>query len=229
MQLISLKTIRRWKQVGNGMVPGSISTICPHCGDKVVITLGSFTEDKMRNAVSATGNCPSCNKHIHVWSVHKKGENKDDQRKSVNVFIHPPVKGFYQVPELGPTVPDALKRSFISTIDAYKSGNFPATAVCCRRTLEGIFKFLIKNNSSNKNLYNLIDQAIKDIDLAKPLSDLSHAIRDGGNLGAHFDMEKEPNEEMARQMVELLDYLISYLYTLPNKITKLEQILDKDA
>jgi hypothetical protein len=29
------------------------------------------------------------------------------------------------------------------------------------------------------------------------------AIRKGGNLGAHFDLEKEPNEETATLMIEL--------------------------
>ena len=67
------------------------------------------------------------------------------------------------------------------------------------------------------------------LDLAAPLKSLSHAIRDGGNLGAHFDEEREPTEELARQMVELLDYLIAYLYVLPGQIAGLEQSLSKDA
>lgn len=65
--------------------------------------------------------------------------------------------------------------------------------------------------------------------MAEPLGKLAHAIRDGGNLGAHFDMEKEPTEEMAKHMVELLNYLISYLYVLPKEIEKLEQSLQRDA
>jgi hypothetical protein len=59
-------------------------------------------------------------------------------------------------------------------------------------------------------------------DLSAPLTQLSHAIRQGGNLGAHFDFEKEPDEDMARTIVELLDYLVSYLYVLPRRIEKLE-------
>jgi hypothetical protein len=78
-------------------------------------------------------------------------------------------------------------------------------------------------------LAKLIEFAKSEVDLAAPLSALSHAIRDGGNLGAHFDMEKEPNETLARQMVELLAYLISYLYVLPKEIEKLEQSLGRDA
>ena len=79
-----------------------------------------------------------------------------------------------------------------------------------------------------KRIERLIEHAKSEIDLAAPLSALSHAIRDGGNLGAHFDMEKEPDERLARQMVELLEYLISYLYVLPKRIEQLEQSLGRD-
>jgi hypothetical protein len=62
-------------------------------------------------------------------------------------------------------------------------------------------------------------------DLARPLTTLSHAIRQGGNLGAHFDEDREPTAELAQQMVELLEYLIEYLYTLPADIARLEESL----
>jgi hypothetical protein len=64
--------------------------------------------------------------------------------------------------------------------------------------------------------------------LAAPLKALSHAIRDGGNLGAHFDAEREPDLAVARQMVQLLAYLITYLYVLPRQIKELEERLGKD-
>ena len=55
---------------------------------------------------------------------------------------------------------------------------------------------------------------------------LSDAIREGGNLGAHFDFEREPNEETATQMIELLDYLIEYLFILPKRIENLKNAIE---
>ena len=81
----------------------------------------------------------------------------------------------------------------------------------------------------NTTLAKLIEHTKANVDLAAPLTSLSHAIRDGGNLGAHFDMEKEPNESLAKQMVELLEYLISYLYVLPKEIADLESSLGKSV
>ena len=104
-----------------------------------------------------------------------------------------------------------------------------ATAVCCRRTLEGLFKYLLNTPNSQKPLAKLIEDAPAQLDLAKPLTNLSHAIRTGGNLGAHFSLDKEPSKEMAKSMVELLDYIISYLYVLPEEIEKLDKTLAEDA
>jgi hypothetical protein len=141
--------------------------------------------------------------------------------------MYPAAKNYYPSPDFAPDIPEPLQRSFVSTIDAFNSRNYAATAVCARRTLEGIFKYLVSEDKRNASLARLIEHVRTETDLAAPLTSLSHAIRDGGNLGAHFDMEKEPNELLARQMVELLDYLISYLYVLPNEIGKLEQSLGK--
>src|SRR5690606_17368908 len=119
-------------------------------------------------------------------------------------------KDYYPSPSFAPDIPEPLQRAFVSTIDAFNSRNYAATAVCARRTLEGIFKFLAHEDGRSAPLAKLIQDATEKTDFAAPLRSLSHAIRDGGNLGAHFDMDKEPSETLARQMVELLSYLISY-------------------
>lgn len=142
--------------------------------------------------------------------------------------MYPPAKSYYPSNDFSSDVPDALKRSFGSTVDAFNSRNYAATAVCGRRTLEGIFKYLLPEDKRGANLAKLIELAKNEVDLAAPLTTLSHAIRSGGNLGAHFDMEKEPDEILARQIVELLQYLISYLYVLPKQISKLEESLQKE-
>nr|WP_281501903.1 DUF4145 domain-containing protein [Aliiroseovarius sp. F20344] len=110
----------------------------------------------------------------------------------------------------------------LDTVRAYNAQIYGATATSGRRTLEGIFKFIVPESKQKLPLQKLILEAQSHTDLAEPLRKLSDAIRKGGNLGAHFDLDNEPNETMARQIVELLDYLISYIYVLPDQISKLE-------
>jgi hypothetical protein len=210
-------------------VPISISTVCPHCGEKVLFTTSEAVNDQIRLTVAATASCPGCNSRTHFFIIRHENEPKLTENNPAAIYMYPPARNYYPNPKSSLVIPEPLKRSFVSTIDAFNSRNYAATAVCGRRTLEGIFKYLVPAEKRNMPLASLIEAAKTEIDLAAPLTALSHAIRDGGNLGAHFDEEKEPDETLARQMVELLEYLISYLYVLPTEIKKLEQSLGKEA
>lgn len=229
MQRIDLNAVRGWAASGTVRYPTAISSVCPHCSDRVVFSLSDFELDNKRLTVAATGTCPSCKKYAFFWTLREQRVPKDDTNNPTAIHTHPPVRDHYPTPKFSADIPEQLQRSFISTIDAFNSKNYVATTVGGRRTLEGIFKYLVPEEKRKANLAKLIEFAKADVDLAAPLSALSHAIRDGGNLGAHFDMEKEPSEALARQMVELLEYLISYLYVLPKQIEKLEQSLGRDA
>ena len=226
MQLVPANSVRKWARVGSARVPSSISTVCPHCGDKGLFSLENHFDDQARLSVASTARCPGCNRPVHFWTMREKQEEKDNPG---TIFVYPVAKNHYPSPSFVSEIPAALQRAFVSTIDAFNSRNYPATAVCARRTLEGIFKHLVAEDKRNATLGELIERVKREKDLAAPLTSLSHAIRDGGNLGAHFDMEQEPNHVLARHMVELLDYLISYLYVLPEEIRKLEQSLGKNA
>jgi hypothetical protein len=144
------------------------------------------------------------------------------------MFMYPAVANHFPTRTFSSDVPLSLQNAVTSTIQSLNSKNFVATAVCARRSLEGLFKYLVADpQKRSQPLAKLIEQGTQDADLVRPLTTLSHAIRDGGNLGAHFDLEAEPTEEIARQMVKLLDYLISYLYELPKEIEALEQSLSR--
>ena len=60
-----------------------------------------------------------------------------------------------------------------------------------------------------KWLAKAIEKSMEYNDFSKPISELASVLRKGGNLGAHFDMETEPDAKVAKAMVELLEYLIS--------------------
>ncbi|PWN06864.1 DUF4145 domain-containing protein [Rhodohalobacter mucosus] len=230
MQLINKSKVKKWSVIsGKIKVPKSISTNCPHndCRAKVTFSVTDLNDDKKRNAVAASANCPDCNRKVHFWTLRDETNTTSKSEHPADIYMYPPASNFYPNPEFIDDIPEPLQRSLISTIDSYNGKNYVATAVGCRRTLEGIFKYLLPKEKRNEVLAKLINYTKEEVDLAAPLSSLSHAIRDGGNLGAHFDMEKEPDENMARQMVELIDYLISYLYVLPKEIEKLEESLAK--
>lgn len=229
MKLIDEKKIKSWGVSGGFKVATSISAQCPFCAEKVIFALRSHTNDANSSSVASTGICPGCSRAVFFWTIKSTTDSDGNVRhREYDVFMYPASEFGYPHPKLPSEVPEPLQKALFSTIDSLNSQNFPATAVGARRTLEGIFKYRVEESKRNKSLFQLIDEVKNNVDLAAPLESLSHAIRAGGNLGAHFDAEHEPSEAQAKQMVELLDYLISYLYVLPSQITDLEKSLARE-
>ena len=83
--------------------------------------------------------------------------------------------------------------------------------------------------ASEFRTWRAITQVAENVDLAEPIRNLANVLRQGGNLGAHFDMEKEPDKRMALQMLSLLENLIEFLHVLPHEIRSLEHFLDRGA
>ena len=81
-----------------------------------------------------------------------------------------------------------------------------------------MFLGLDESDENKKTLYKMINETAESSEIKEPLTKLAHAIRHGGNLGAHFDPSNEPDKEMAEAMVYLLEYLITYMYVLPEKL-----------
>jgi hypothetical protein len=175
--------------------------------------------DPHRKLIALTATCPACAGQSSIFCLY------EDRSHPQKIFVHPPGGERRQPREFADTVPEALKRAYASTVQSLGDGNYVATAVGSRRTLEGIFKYALPAGQKFQGLANAIKTVTETKDLTAPLRMLSHAIRQGGNLGAHFDEEREPTAEQAQQMVDLLEYLIDYLYTLPENISRLERAL----
>src|SRR5690606_27212017 len=153
----------------NGKAPASISTVCPYCGEKGVFALEGHTDDTRRLAIAATARCPGCNKAVQFWAVRHKQKPSDDTDNPAAVYMYPEAKDYYPSPSFAPDIPEPLQRAFVSTIDAFNSRNYAATAVCARRTLEGIFKFLAHEDGRSAPLAKLIQDATEKTDFAAPL------------------------------------------------------------
>ena len=223
MQYIDHDLVNHWGQTPRLKYAQSISTFCPFCFEQVNFNSSqNVLEDTSRKTVSTSGACPACRNTVFFWTI-SVSDNETE------VFMFPVCEGYRKILFKNNHLPDALQRAYESTVQAFNSKNYTATAVCCRRTLEGIFKYRLPDEDKGLSLARAIDKIKESEDLAKPLNNLSHAIRHGGNLGAHFDMEKEPDAEMSEAMVDLLEYLIEYLYTLPSQIERLDNVLGNEA
>jgi hypothetical protein len=133
-------------------------------------------------------------------------------------------------------VPPQIGREYASAINVFNAGEWNAAAICCRRVLEAVVQNLLPETSRNGPLYKQLGTLQSSVDLTKPLTSLTDALREGGNLGAHFNLEQESDRATARQMLEFIEYLMRYLYVLPgevesfhNDITKHDQEIAQPA
>lgn len=118
---------------------------------------------------------------------------------------------------------DGVKAAYEGAVLAYNAGLWGPAAVEARRTLEGIAKTLHPNPGS-KVLATLLKQLPDHVDLAKPIVDVADLPRAGGNLGAHFDLDRDTiNEDIARSLLELLDDLVEYLFLLPTGVERVRK------
>ncbi len=120
---------------------------------------------------------------------------------------------------------DALARVYQSAFNAYNAGLWDSCATSCRKTLEGLTKTLLQEDYKDR-LADSLKQLPTKVDLAEPILALANTLRKGGNLGAHFDLEKEPDRHVAEVMLDLLDYFMEYIYVLKQRAEDLEKKID---
>jgi hypothetical protein len=205
--------------------PISVDSTCPNCRRKVNFSI-SWKNPRNYIVEYAKSHCPACQKQVTF--LYLAEEKEGASRYTGQLFIHPshderkPLEGIEEAENLD----EGIKKAYFSTINVLNAHEWTATSVLCRRVLEGITKSIVPNEDKNKYLATQLKDLSSHIDLEKPILTLADAIRKGGNLGAHFDLEKEPNEEISLLMVEMLDYIIEYIFILPSKIQSLHDKIE---
>jgi hypothetical protein len=127
-------------------------------------------------------------------------------------------------------LPSRIFNAYKHSIEAFNSGMWPLAVTSCGRVLEGIGKTTFPNGSQQKQLGQLFNNLKSELkktpdykDLLQPLVDLGEAFRLGRNTGAHFDLEKEPDREVASQLIDLTEFLIKYIYLISKEVADVEQ------
>lgn len=202
--------------------PGSFDTVCPHCGRVANFQVVDTLADGKRESMSMTARCAACSDNVYVWSLSAGKE----------MYMRPapaarqPIRG-------AEAMPTAIRQAYQDTIDVYNAGVWSATATQTRRTLEGIVHELLPEKERRGPLAQQLRKLAESesVDLAQPLITLSNALRESGNIGAHFDLTRTTDRSTAEAMLDLIDYLIEYIYTLPEMIEELNrkvQQLDRE-
>jgi hypothetical protein len=118
-------------------------------------------------------------------------------------------------------IPARVRNAYFESLGAFNARLWNATAISCRRTLEGIIQDISPQGKGV--LANQIKTLSTTGDLGKSLIVLADMVRSAGNIGAHFDAQKEADKPTAQAMLDLLEYLLEYVYILPAMVAELDK------
>lgn len=222
MYLVPERAIVSWETIKDYTRPKTIDINCPHCSRSITFALTWL--NAVSSLMTTVSRCTACNQQARFILLNFKVEGKEDSQQD-ELYMHPrpkmrqPIEGLEDVEQFT----EALRKAYIETVDVYNYRSWTATAVLCRRLLEGVMQSLLPESEQGKALHRQLEALPKHRDLQKPLVTLAHAIRQVGNLGAHFDSKGPPSEETVTAMLGLLEFLLEYLFILPKRINDLDQ------
>lgn len=119
-----------------------------------------------------------------------------------------------------------IMRAYNASVSAYNSGSWDASVALCGKVLENIARTELSFTEQNGNLAQLVEKLIKAINTDQPLVELAASLKDGHGLGAHFDLDRESNQQIAEITLDLIECFISYLYVFRLRIHQLKQLTD---
>ena len=217
--------VATWTNQNGAYLPLAIDLSCHSCAR--TITFANLKWQNCAHNLQITAcKCPACPK-LSTFLLFRNAAGEQRIGKHGELYVKETPSNKTAKPEIlaSKEISDSLRRAYLSATNVYNSQEWVATSVLSRRLLEGVTKSVAPENSS-KSLNDQIKKLAEKKDLDKPITLIADAVRKGGNLGAHFDLEKEPTPEVARLMLELVEELLEYFFVLPERITDLHDEID---
>lgn len=142
--------------------------------------------------------CPNCQRPFVV----------DNDDIFGGTLLYPPEDN-----RVNQNLPAPLKSAYSEAISCFKAKAYTATAIMCRKTLEGIcVEHGAKGNNLVKNLKELKDEGV----IENRLFEWADALRISGNEAAH-DVAITISPEDARDILEFTNALLEYVFTFRDK------------
>ncbi|MCX2492800.1 DUF4145 domain-containing protein [Pedobacter sp. PF22-3] len=207
-------------------IPSRVAIHCSHC---VIFLSLEISWQKELNTIGNFGTalCPHCSGSMKFFYI--ADENTPSDMSKGLLYVYPstrarqPLPGLDSVKSLTPQI----KKSYQSTLTSFNTNQWGAAAVMSRRLLEGVIQMLQPDKQNGSfNLSKALNRLTDIVDVNKPIVTIADGIRKMGNMGAHFSEEMEPDEETSILLMDLLDYLIEFLFILPDRIEVLHDKIE---
>lgn len=215
--------VRKWAVWGNHWIPTCVDTVCPYCDHVTALAAEDPVLSASTESIIMLGRCVRCGQNTKIW-VTQIRTNK--QSEGGNVLVFPSSLARREMAISEDVLPARIFNAYKEAVNCFNGGHWRATVTECGRALEAVTKD--KFPKQGRNLYSSLEGVKQDLAqephaaLFEPIIQLGHALRLGRNTSAHFDPERDPDRQIAEEVLELAEYLLKYFYVLPSKTTDLE-------
>lgn len=226
MHQVPDENVLKWQEVVNGSrrisVPVTWRQTCPKCFAVFGFTIASYDWNSIAQKRAHVAVCPGCETTTEVWII--------DPEHGAQLWMHPSPSAMRQVDLEGvPDVGNGLRRDYEAAVQSFEHGLWRPAAQSARLVLEAV----VASRLGQPDRFAPLDERLRSladaVDLAGPIYDAAEAIRPGGNLAAHFDDDRDFDQNAATEMLELINYLLDYLFVLPNGVAHLRASVELDV
>jgi hypothetical protein len=196
---------------------------CPHCGASHAafpIVFTSIHPSKGREFFNVFGWCPACGGPYSAV-IHSYLGGNDPKQFEGNVGRYNSgftVKDFFPKQEISKSplhVPKAAARAFVEGSGNLTDGRYTSAVAMFRRAIDiGTKQF--SDEVTAWKLEKRIDKLCAEGLITKDMKTWAHKIRLEGNEAVH-EID-EPTKEQAAELKLFTEMVLTYLYTLPEKV-----------
>ncbi len=230
MYPISEAFIVRWSEEEAGSLPGTVDTICPNCGLPMAFTLTAWNDAPDVETRVAASRCINCGNNARFFWVKEPKERTEAGGPPHSLFIHPtpamtrrPIEGA----ENNKDFDVAVQRAYTSAVNMYNAREWTGTLVIVRRTLEDIAQRFVTPEVQKLHFSKQVEALRKSKDFSEPVATLADGLRRSGPLKPFFELEQQPDREIATLALDLLTYLIEYMFAVPARVAGLQERIEQ--
>ena len=74
-----------------------------------------------------------------------------------------------------------------------------------------------------------MEKMVHQINTDRPFLELASALKSGGGLGSHFNLERHSDEKVAAATIDLIECLVNYIYVFRSRLNDLVEMVRPGA
>jgi len=194
---------------------------CDSCNALVEVEIvGSYTNENPHDFIDSTKyslcKCSHCLSPMLIEQEFEWVNETFEWGKANKIY---PANQFH----LNPAIPAALQKALTECIQCYKAGAHTATAIMCRRTLEGFCLLKgIKGKSLDKSIKQMKEQGM----INDQLFEWANQLRLVGNEAAH-NIDANFSSLDAKDMMDFTIAILDFTYSFQEKFDQFKSRLSK--